>query len=237
MTIRHLFRRAPAHSHGNAPAFAVRHRAFVANLRRGATTAMSIGGVAQVVRRAPTRAIERLRTLTRFCTRIVERRMPWVAVARAAPQGIPVPGRGVHRYERRTLLTRLIDRRTHSTERSRTKLVERRIGLALRAAAVDRGAMRVAPPLRIEARQAFPPVAQTPARIAAAPKASSDRREAAPQAVAAAAERRAVTRLRGAIATPEALTLPQIELARVTEHVIGELDRRVRSFRERMGRV
>jgi hypothetical protein len=36
---------------------------------------------------------------------------------------------------------------------------------------------------------------------------------------------------------PEPLALPPNELTRVTEHVIGELDRRVLSYRERMGKI
>jgi len=216
---------------------AARHRAFVARRLRGVTVA-AVPGVSRTLRRLASHVLERLTTLTRSCTRIVERRLTPVVFAPPALARASGAGPEVHHHrESRAIVTRLIDRRTHSIERTRTSsAIERRIGTVLRAVDDERGAIRIAPPARVEARHRYPPLARIPVQVVATPKPATERREALPP-FPSPSERRAVTRFGSAIGTAEPLTLPQNELARVTEHVIGELDRRVRSFRERMGKI
>lgn len=89
---------------------------------------------------------------------------------------------------------------------------------------------------RIERQPGFPPLALTMVRsfttaaAAAAAIPGGPAPSSAPRRAACAPDA-----ARGAVAAP--LVLPQPELARVTEHVIRQLDRRVLSYRERTGQV
>jgi hypothetical protein len=217
-----------------APAFATRHRNFVARFLRG-KNADAAGPVARIMRRSASHVIERMRMLTRFCLRIVERPLAPVVITRAPRvEQAPATVREIHRDSRQTLLERLVERRTHSIERWRVQFIEQRLGTVLRTVATDQRAVRIAPTLRIEARRAYPPVARMPARVAVPPKPASERRENV-SPLAESSDRRSVTRFGGEFVAPEPLTLPHGELARVTEHVMQQLDRRALSYRERQG--
>lgn len=225
-------RKAPA-----APAFAARHRAFVARFDRG-TSVAAVRPVARITRRGRSHVIERMRMLARFCMGIVERRVAPGIVTRAPRlEEATSSMREIRRDSRHTILARVTERHTHSTERSRVQLLERRLGTVLRAVATEQGRVRIAVPLRVETPRAFPPVVRTPARVAAQPKPAADRSDSAPRPLAGAREQRAVARFGDGMGMREPLALPHSELARVTDHVIRQLDRRALSYRERMGLV
>jgi len=140
------------------------------------------------------------------------------------------------RRERRTLLKRLIERRTHAAERVHTCLIERRTEAAGRGRAAAPDAMRKASAARVDAHRPYPPLAQTLARAAAPTKGSVAQRDPAPaRASTTTNPQRSVMRWGNAPAAPDSVTLPPDELCRVTEHVIAQLDLRIRSYRERMG--
>jgi len=228
-----MLHRAPSRPAAAPPAFAARHRAFVARrLRR--VVAPAVGALARTLRRMPSHVLERLNTVTRFHTRITERRWPPVTVGRTPAPRTKPPGRAIHRHERRTLLTRLVDRRTHAIDRTNTQVIERRIRTLSHVAGTESAGLRIATPVRFEARRTFPPVARTPVRITTAAAVPAARPDPLPP-LAPASDGRDVARNGGSHRAPETVTLPQGELARVTEHVIAQLDRRVLSYRERMG--
>lgn len=89
---------------------------------------------------------------------------------------------------------------------------------------------------RIERQPSLPPLALTMVRSSATAALAA---VATPNGLAPASalprSARASDGTRSAVASP--LVLPQPELARVTEHVIQQLDRRVLSYRERTGQV
>jgi hypothetical protein len=224
-------RKAPA-----APAFAARHRAFVARFDRG-TSVAAVRPVERITRRGRSHVIERMRMLARFCMGIVERRVAPGIVTRAPRlEEATSSMREIRRDSRHTILARVTERHTHSTERSRVQLLERRLGTVLRAVATEQGRVRIAVP-RVETRRAFPPVVRTPARVAAEPNPAADRGDRAPRPLARARQQPAVPRLGDGMGMREPLALPHSELARVTDHVIRQLDRRALSYRERMGLV
>jgi hypothetical protein len=89
---------------------------------------------------------------------------------------------------------------------------------------------------RVERSTAYPRITIALARPQAAPFAAADAREAsvAPRMQAVA---RAATGGVPALAAFTDAALPPRELARVTDHVLAQLDRRVLSFRERHGQI
>ena len=88
---------------------------------------------------------------------------------------------------------------------------------------------------RFERQTVFPRVAMTVVHSARPPAPDPDT-PAAPTVVhTRVADHVQIDR--ASRAPSEAVTLPVQELARVTDHVIQQLDRRVLSYRERMGRI
>jgi hypothetical protein len=92
------------------------------------------------------------------------------------------------------------------------------------------------PELRRETARAFPrlgtTVVRAPATAVAAADAASARQDPARAGTSGGrAERDAPARAGNAI------SLPPRELSRVTDHVLRQLDRRVLSYRERLGRI
>lgn len=236
MTIRRSPRRAPKPPMA-PPRFVARHRAFTARLRRGAVDASAVPGITLTLRRLPVHVIERLHTLTRLCARVVERSAARGISVRVTTRTTPAAGRESVRLECRTLLERLVERRTHAVERRHAPVIERRIAAEAGATASAQAVERTAVARRLDVRHVYPPVARTLARAGAAPKSAAERHETPPTSIPGASPHRAVARGGTAPVTPEAVTLPPNELSRVTEHVIAQLDRRVRSYRERMGLI
>lgn len=88
---------------------------------------------------------------------------------------------------------------------------------------------------RIERQMLFPRVTQIVARAHAAPAARGNAAlHAPPQVLEPRSAPRTSAAHTVAIVAP---ALPPAELSRVTDHVIQQLDRRVLSYRERMGQV
>jgi hypothetical protein len=238
MTVQRLPRSAlSAATRARAPVPMLRHRAFVARIRRGASAASRVPGVTQVLRRSAMRVLVRQRNVERFVARLTLRELAPVFLVRAGSTTKPGLLRETRHRETRSGFERIVEQRLQSRERNETRIVERRTGVVVRSAP-PAFAIAARPAFaRVEQRAAFPPLARTLVRASAAPPTTAVRSETAPPPFAHPDERRAVTRFGGAIGTPETVSLPPAELARVTKHVIGELDRRVLSYRERTGQV
>jgi hypothetical protein len=237
MTIRRTPRRLPKAGALAPLPCAARHRAFAARLRRGPVHRTGAPGVALTLRRLPTHVIERLHGLTRFCTRIVERSVMREPRPGVTPRATPAAVREIVRHERRTLLVRLIERRTHAVERLHARVIERGVEAAARTSAAMPNPVRTAVVRRVDLRHVYPPVARVLARAGARVESAAERREAPSLPAAPTSPQRAETRRGTAPGAAEPVTLPPHELSRVTEHVIAQLDRRVRSYRERMGLI
>lgn len=216
------------------PAFAARHRAFAARLAGRSAGSARAPGLALVLRRACVRVARRVWMPLHFALQILQRAAaPWAVphpVLAMAP-GDPAPGA----VRERTLVTERV------VERSGRELHARPLALRVvhvpgPAAAGTRAALapnRVVPVPRIERPAGLPRVAQVVVR-AAGPAAA--RAEAARLDTPVLREVRTAPRAATPVVAPTpALPLPPAELSRVTDHVIEQLDRRVLSYRERMG--
>ena len=207
-----------------------KHRGFLARMcrampARSRRITAPVTPIARVLQRiAPPRARQALLTVLlarRSAVHRHETRISSVHLHRERP-GI---------LETRTAVERLVERQRMLVERvSEARLGRERTGAGHTPPATTRTS-RVAADV-------------TPARVAAPPmhlarNASPAPADAAsPDHVAIRPSSKPVMQLFPA-ATPrtEVLALPPQELSRVTEHVISQLDRRVLSYRERMGEV
>ncbi|WP_343731684.1 hypothetical protein [Duganella sp.] len=92
---------------------------------------------------------------------------------------------------------------------------------------------------RAQTEPHYPRMPMTMARTAASQSSAAPARtESAQHAAAASAQLRNLAPARAAApfaGTPEPITLPAMELARVTDHVVNQLEHRALSWRERMG--
>ncbi len=92
---------------------------------------------------------------------------------------------------------------------------------------------------RAQAEPHYPRMPMTMARsVTTQPATPPVRTESAQHAAAASAQSRDLAPPRAAApfaGTPEPITLPPMELARVTDHVVNQLEHRALSWRERMG--
>lgn len=92
---------------------------------------------------------------------------------------------------------------------------------------------------RAQAEPHYSRMPMTMSRTAASQSSAAPARaESAQHATAASAQLRNLAPARAAApfaATPEPITLPPMELARVTDHVVNQLEHRALSWRERMG--
>lgn len=134
-------------------------------------------------------------------------------------RALPAPARADALRERTVLQGHAVRERSERRE------------LILRPAAAPLPPARIT---RVEQRQVFPRVQLTLVRREAAAPA----RDATPAALASSVRRQAagLPGLAPSAAAPAPLVLPPQELARVTDHVLGTLDRRVLSWQERTGR-
>ena len=215
--------------------FAARHRAFVARLRNHREEVARTPPISRVLRRSLQRVLHRVLMPLHFALHVFQRASaPWnpprPVVAPPSTGAAPVVTR-----ERAHQMTRVVERESRVLDVRHSKML---ITVALRAIAV---AVSAAPSpcvlmtQRIERQMLFPRVTQVVTRAHAAPAA---RRNAALHAPPQVLESRSAPRASAphtvAIVAP---VLPPAELSRVTDHVIQQLDRRVLSYRERMGLV
>jgi hypothetical protein len=224
-------------THRIAFPFALRHRAFAAARRRGREAARHWSAVPGVLRRTRSIAwhsrVSPLRLALHLAfnaaaapnTPARERpalRIPLASMRMAAP--LPMATRLL---ERATLVTRL--RELHTLAAA----IARPSPMAIDPATPD--AQRPQWLQRIVQHMHFPRVLQV---VAKAPGAKANPREPASLAPAPEWEARVATRapIAASAVTASAALLPA-ELSRITDHVIRQLDRRVLSYRERMGRI
>jgi hypothetical protein len=215
--------------------FAARHREFVARLRNRREEGVRTPPIGRVLRRSMQRVLHRVRTALHFALHVFQRASaPWnpprPVVAPPSPGAAPVVTR-----ERSYRMTRIVERASHVLHVRHSHMLVTVAPPAIAVAASTAPSPRVLMTQRIERQTLFPRVTQVVARAPAAPVV---RGEAAMHAPPQVVEPRSAPRTSAphtvAIIAP---TLPPAELSRVTDHVIEQLDRRVLSYRERMGQV
>jgi hypothetical protein len=224
------------------PACALRHRAFAARLLGGAGGAQRIAGVPAILRRWP---------------RPGRRGAPMAA----QPLQARLPGAVVHRHTQ-LVLTRLLYAIGSAApgpgsvlqDASRRAMAGAAAG-ARQTASPSVAAAPAAPPAVVE-RLLLRAVREPPPRPAAAPPGAEPAWPRLPRPVLRAATAPATRSPASTAATPPGLPprwpasaqealppapqappLPAQELLRITDHVLREFDHRVRSYRERTGRI
>lgn len=217
------------------PAFAARHRAFAARLPGGREDGARAPGVARVLRRLPAPVVRRMGFALNLALRFMQGSVPAPLASQGAHADRPfgpaltfvrARARETHRFFERAF-------REMHVRHSRMLL-----GVAQAVPPSGNGstppASRAAMLQRIEHRSHFPRVSQVVARASgsAAARADPARNETATIRDARPLVRSATP---FAVSTAAAASLPPAELSRVTDHVIQQLDRRVLSYRERMG--
>jgi hypothetical protein len=183
-----------------------------------------------------THFVERLRYFSRFASAIVERALASITTVAATPAATLSPTFEVPRGDRVTLVERLRERMLRSSAHARTHTAETRVTI-VRSAQPPLTRGMSARPACVETRFAYPPVPRSVVRSGASPPSAKSRAEARLAEATDPAESRAPTRFAPPPGTPAPVTLQATELTRVTEFVIGELDRRVLSYRERTGKL
>ena len=216
-------------------AFAARHRAFAARLRNAREEGRAVPPIGQILRRSDSRVLlQRVWMPLQFALQVIQRAAaPWNPPLPAVlPAPLPSPETLRERFH---LSTRLLERTLRFLQVRHTQMP---VSVAPPAAAMPSNALpstRLLMMQRIERQALFPRVTQVLVR-SAAPAAAHG--EARVQALAQVSEPRTAPRPSTAPATPVVVApLPAVELSRVTDHVIKQLDRRVLSYRERMGQV
>lgn len=213
-----------------------RLRAFAARLKAArllwpaaaSRRVQHIGPVARVLRRA--QVVLHRHTLSRHALTQVLVSLARSDPPRLAPSGSPVAAR-------MPLVQRLVERRTLRVLERAVPMPMHGMPQAARPATAP-PVMRLASPSRGERPLVFPRVTMTLVR----PQAPQGARfEAAPAGEPmSAAARRPTTGPSGRTAqspTGEPIVLPPLELSRVTDHVLRQLDQRVLSWRERTGQL
>jgi hypothetical protein len=218
-------------------AFSSRHHAFAARLRGGLDAGARAPAVGYVLRRMAARVLRHVRSPLHFALQLIHRTSVHVGAPRRGPAGqsarLAAPGT----HERLRVVMRLLERATLASHFRESRPL---LGAALprpSTAAMTGTAESVNGQWieRIERQSLYPRVTQVVAR-AAAPVVP--RNDSNMQATSETMDVRAVSRPATSHAvTQSAAALPPAELSRVTDHVIRQLDRRVLSYRERMGRV
>jgi hypothetical protein len=223
-------------SHG-LPAFALRHRAFAERLRVGREGGRHVSPVSYVLLRQQTRVLRQLFSPLHFSLQLVHRASGLGSLPQQEKQMQSPKPAASHRYERMHVLMRLLERASQVSHFRHSRMF---VGVALPQATTammpgTADSNRVQMIQRVEREILFPRVAQivrvsTP--LAASPA------SAAELLTQAAHARPAPLRTTPMFTVPLATAvLPPAELSRVTDHVIQQLDRRVLSYKERMGRV
>jgi hypothetical protein len=209
-------------------------RAFAARLRNVRDTGPQARPVARVLRRMPRPVLQRLWMPLHFALRVIQRgTAPWNPPLRAAPALPPPQAAGILR-ERFHLSTRLVERSLRWL-RAHHAPVAAAVAPPAGAAGLQPTSTRLLMMQRIERQALFPRVTQVLARPALA--AASLGQAAGPGASRADEPRPGPLPGTPRGAAPAASALPALELARVTDHVIRQLDRRVLSYRERTGQL
>jgi hypothetical protein len=215
--------------------FAVRHRTFVARLRNRREEGARTPPIGRVLRRSMQRVLQRVRMPLHFALNVFQRASaPWnpprPVVAPPSPAAAPVVTR-----ERSYWMTRVVERASHVLHVRLSQMLVTVAPPALAVAASTAPSPRVLMTQRVERQTLFPRVTQVVVRAPAAPPVRDDAAlHAPPQVVEPHSAPRRSAPHTVAIVAPE---LPPAELSRVTDHVIQQLDRRVLSYRERMGQV
>ncbi len=208
-------------------------RAFAERLRPGRDTGLHVRPVAQVLRRAARPLLQRLWIPLHFALRLIQRAAaPWSAPLPAASAPPPFRAQGMPR-ERFHLCTRLLERLSSVLRIQREPMPVSSVLPAPSVRASGPAPGNVLSMRHIERQAFFPRVTQILAR---APAAANIARQAASPPAAPEPEpwpRSLGGKPRGA--PPAASSLAAVELARVTDHVIRQLDQRVLSYRERTG--
>jgi hypothetical protein len=232
MTLLQRLMRPAAHVR-TVPPWLARHRGFVARLAAG-------GGVASARLRPASLVLLRRPASTRGETNAV-----WVApswTVRLAPQftvaalaartAVDRPAVVRHLVLRGAVPVPAADRHERTLVHSHTR-VERTF--VRHESHTDVPSVRVLRTTRIERHSAYPRVSVVLPRAPAPAPAPTAAPPTAPSARSAA---RGVSEVRGPLGLPAVREpLPPQELARVTDHVLAQLDRKVLSFRERHGRI
>jgi len=217
-----------------APAFAARHRAFAARCADRRHENARAPDVARVLRRFPVRILQRVWMPLYFALQVLQRAAaPWIVPRRGSAPRQAGPNLAMSR-ERTQVTVRLVDRASRELQVRHLRM------LLTHSPAPSQGGSRPEAPAgrtvvlrRIERQAHFPRVTQVVAR---APGAAAVRAEAAVLGASAIREAHAAPRAAAPFARPAAaVPLAPAELSRVTDHVIQQLDRRVLSYRERMG--
>jgi hypothetical protein len=208
--------------------------AFVAALGRSREESVHAAPLERVLRRPAHSLLQRIWLPLHFAFRMIERAAaPWnpsLPVASLPP--VPAPGALRERFK---LCTRLLERSLRVLQVRHGSMP---VSITPPAPAAPAGAppsARVVMMQRIERQTFFPRVTQVLARTSS-PAANREETPLAPGA------RVTMPPLAPRLGTPRAAvavaaSLAPAELARVTDHVIRELDQRVLSFRERTGQV
>ena len=132
-------------------------------------------------------------------------------------------------------MTRVVERASRVMQVRHSRMLVTVAPAAITVAASAAPLPRVLMTQRVERQTFFPRVTQVVARAPAAPAVRGDAAlHAPPQFVEPRSAPRTSAPHTEAIVAP---ALPPAELSRVTDHVIQQLDRRVLSYRERMGQV
>ena len=224
--------RAPV-ARRTAPACASRHRAFVARLRCGMRAEARVVAPMCVFRRQAVQMLARLIAPLRLALFVDARRSTSLATwVRATTRGQAAPIAS-QRAPRAGLLRSLVDRTTtlllRVSQEQRTERLPR-----AGTTQIDASTTRHHHSVRIERTTTYPQVVQTVVRSAIATAASAAAAAVArgPSDAVHAPRREPVA---ARTAAPQ-LALPPHELSRLTDHVLQQIDHRVRSFGERMGR-
>jgi hypothetical protein len=208
--------------------------AFAARLRNRRDASSRVAPVARILRRFLRPVLQRLWIPVHFALQVMQRAAaPWDP-PRPAVSPPPSPSAGIIR-ERFHLSTRLLERTLRVLHAHHTHM---RVSVAPRSPAAPSNVpppTRVVMMQRVERQTLFPRVTQVLAR--ASSTAAIRGQSAALTAPETTAPRLAPRPGVPHAAAPAARALPPAELARVTDHVIRQLDQRVLSYRERTGQV
>jgi len=209
--------------------------AFAAGLRAGRAGMASAPPVPRIVRALARPLLQRIGVVLSFALRVIARAAAPCTSRTATVTAPAQPAAGALR-ERFTLALRILERSERVRERTARSIT---VAVTSPAPPAPASAPRSSPAAvfgQVERHVFYPRMSPALARSVAT---RTEPRPAVAQPAshppAPVRESTAMPALASRIAA--AATLPSAELARVTEHVIRELDHRVLSYRERTGRT